>query len=454
MNKKLQIDPGIFKAYDIRGIYKENLNEDTARDIGRAFAGILKPTKVVVGQDGRTSSPALTEAVIQGLTSVGVDIIRIGQVSTDMYYYACATKELPGIMVTASHNPKEYNGFKMVREIPYLLSGEEGIQDIRALIEAGNFPASVDKLGKIEDLDIMQGFIEKVTSLADISKLKPMKIIADTANGMVGLSLLELFKRIPQIKLTPMYFEIDGTFPNHGGDPLLAENRAELQHRVASEGFDLGFAFDPDGDRFFCIDKKGRFIPGDFMTAILSRYFLNKKPGATIVYDVRASWAVKDTIKANQGKGLYNRVGHAYIKKRMSDEKAVFGGEVTGHYYFEDFYGCDSGLVPLIYLLDLLSNSDKSLDEIVDEYEAKYFLSGEINSQVPDVSATLAKIKDQYSDGAKKIIEIDGITIENEDWRFNVRGSNTEPLIRLNLEAKNQKLMERKRDELLKLIRN
>ena len=448
------IDPSIFKAYDIRGIYGSNLDEEIARDVGRAFAFILKPSKVVVGQDGRTSSPGLAEAIVEGLVAVGVDVVKIGQVSTDMYYYACATQNLPGIMVTASHNPKEYNGFKMVREIPYLLSGDEGIQDIREAIESGNLPDPVDQPGKIEELNVTKGFIDKVMSLVDAKKFKPMKVIADTANGMVGPSLAELFKNIPQVKLTPMYFEVDGTFPNHGGDPLIFENRAELQERVKSEGYDLGFAFDPDGDRFFCIDNRGRFISGDFLTAILSKYFLEKTPGATIVYDVRASLAVKDTIESKGGKALYNRVGHAFIKKRMIDEQAVFAGEVSGHYYFADFYGCDSGLAPMMYLLDLLSKSDKSLDQIVDEFESKYFISGEINSQVPDVPSTLAKVKEIYGASAKNVIEIDGITIENENWRFNVRGSNTEPLIRLNLEAQNKTLMEQKRDEVLKLIRS
>jgi phosphomannomutase len=247
---------------------------------------------------------------------------------------------------------------------------------------------------------------------------------------------------------------VDGTFPNHGGDPLILENRSELQERVKNEGYDLGFAFDPDGDRFFCIDKKGRFVPGDFMTAILSLYFLNKNPGATIVYDIRASLAVKDTIEQKGGKALYNRVGHAFIKKRMSDEQAVFGGEVTGHYYFKDFYGCDSGVAPMVYLLDLLSKSDKTLDQIIDEYNTKYIISGEINNKVPDVQVVLNKIKDKYADGAKNVIEVDGITAEFDDWRFNVRGSNTEPLIRLNLEANSKELMEQKRDELLALIRS
>jgi phosphomannomutase len=449
-----KINPSIFKAYDIRGIYGENLDEEVANSIGRAFAAILEPTTVIVGRDGRTSGPSLTQAVIDGLTGVGVNVINVGQVSTDMYYYACATKKLPGIMVTASHNPKEYNGFKMVKNIPYLLSGDEGIQEIRQVIESDKFPLKTSQPGKVENFAVMDGFVQKVLSLVDVSKLRPMKVIADTANGMVGPSLTELFKNIPQIKLTPMYFEIDGTFPNHGGDPLLEENRAELQQRVLGEGYDLGFAFDPDGDRFFCIDKKGRFVSGDFMTAVLSSYFLKVHPKSTIVYDIRASKAVPDTIKSGGGRALYNRVGHAFIKKRMSDEGAIFAGEVSGHYYFTDFYGCDSGVTPMIYLLDMLSKTDKSLDQIVDEYSSKYFISGEINSKVPDVQKILNNVKDKYAPDAKNVIEVDGINIENESWRFNVRGSNTEPLIRLNLEANSQKLMEQKRDELLALIRS
>jgi phosphomannomutase len=450
----MKVDPAIFKAYDIRGIYGENLFEETANAIGKAFAVILKPTTVIVGRDGRVSGTSLTKTLIDGLTSVGVNVIDVGQVSTDMYYYACATKKLPGIMVTASHNPKEYNGFKMVRDIPYLLSGDEGIQDIRKVIEGDDFPPKAEQVGNVEKYPVMHGFVQKILSLVDTKSLKPMKIIADTANGMVGPTLTEIFKNIPQIGLTPMYFDVDGTFPNHGGDPLVAENRAELQERVKNEGFDLGVAFDPDGDRFFCIDKKGRFVSGDFLTAILSSYFLKKKPKATIVYDIRASKAVPDTIEAAGGKAIYNRVGHAFIKKRMSDEKAVFGGEVTGHYYFKEFYGCDSGVAPMMFLIDLLSNSDKTLDQILDDYKKKYFISGEINNKVPDVQSVLARIKKIYASDAKNVIEIDGITIELEDWRFNVRGSNTEPLIRLNLEANSNELMEQKRDEILTLIRN
>lgn len=450
----MHVDPSIFKAYDIRGIYGETLNEDIATAVGKAFTQILKPTTVIVGRDGRVSSPALKEALVTGLTSVGVNVIDIGMVSTDMYYYACATKQLPGIMVTASHNPKEYNGFKMVRQIPYLLSGDEGIQDIRALVEADNLPTDAAQAGTVETWSVMEGFITKMLSLVDVTKLKPMKVVADTANGMVGPSLTELFKHIPQIQLVPMYFEPDGTFPNHGGDPLQAENRRELEERVPAEGADLGFAFDPDGDRFFCIDKKGRFVSGDFMTALMGQYFLTKQPGATIVYDIRASHAVPDLITAAGGKALYNRVGHAFIKKRMTDEHAVFGGEVTGHYYFADFFFCDSGIAPMLYLMEYLSQSDKTLDQLVDELGQTYFISGEINTKGVDSATVLKKIEDTYGPQAQEVLHVDGVSLIFDDWHFNVRASNTEPLVRLNLEAKTQAQMEAKRDEVLAVIRS
>ncbi len=450
----MQVDPSIFKSYDIRGVYGTQLFDETAEMVGKGFAKVLQPTTVVVGRDARVSSPSLHAGVIKALNSVGVNVIDIGMVSTDMYYFACATKKLPGVMITASHNPQEYNGFKMVRQIPYLLSGDEGIQDIRKVIEADDFPPPAAIPGTVEQWHVMDGFVEKILSLVDVSALKPMKVLCDTANGMVGPSLVELYKRIPQIELVPMYFEPDGTFPNHGGDPLQEANRAELQRRVPAEGADLGFAFDPDGDRFFCVDKRGRFVSGDFLTALLSEYFLKKHPGAPIVYDIRASHAVPDTINRLGGKPLYNRVGHAYIKKRMMDEQAVFGGEVTGHYYFADFFYCDSGVAPMLFIMDLLAHSDQTLDQMLDQLGEKYFISGEINTKGVDAAQVFAKIEAKYKAEAKEDIRIDGITFEFDDWHLNVRASNTEPLVRLNLEATSQALMEQKRDEVLALIRS
>lgn len=449
----MQVDAGIFKAYDIRGVYGASLFDQTAAAVGKAFAKVLNPTTVIVGRDARVSSPVLHQHLVEGLTSVGVNVIDVGMVSTDMYYYACAEKKLPGIMVTASHNPKEYNGFKMVRQIPYLLSGDEGIQDIRQVIERDDFPAAAVTPGTVESWSIMAGFIERILSLVKYQDLKPMKVVIDTANGMVGPSLNELFKSLPQLTLVPMYFDPDGNFPNHGGDPLLEENRRELMARVVSEGADLGFAFDPDGDRFFCIDRQGRFVSGDFMTAILAQYFLKKYPGGSIVYDIRASHAVPDLITAAGGKAFYNRVGHAFIKKRMMDEGAVFGGEVTGHYYFKDFYFCDSGLAPMLYIMDLLSHAEQTLDQMIDQLGQKYFISGEINTKGVDVKTVIQKIRDLYGPQAQQVLEVDGISCIMDGWHFNVRGSNTEPLVRLNLEATSQALMEAKRDEVLQVIR-
>lgn len=448
------IDKSIFKAYDIRGVYGEGLFDELADKIGRAFSVVVEPETVIVGRDARISSPVLHEQLIKGLRAVGVNVIDIDMVSTDMYYYACATKGLPGIMVTASHNPKEYNGFKMVKKIPQLLSGEEGIQDIYQLIAEDKLPANAETEGSLESWDIMDEFIDKIMSLADSSKFKPMKLVVDTSNGMVGPSFVELFKKIPQVEYIPMYFEPDGTFPNHGGDPLKEENRRELQERVVSEGADLGITFDPDGDRFFCIDSTGRFVSGDFMTAIMAQYFLEKNPGASIVYDIRASHAVPNLIEEAGGKSFYNRVGHAFIKKRMMEEDAVFGGEVTGHYYFKDYFMCDSGLAPVMYLLDLLSHKEETLAEIVDELEKIYFISGEINTKGVDKNEVFKKIEEKYGPDAKEIIRVDGITLLYDGWHFNVRASNTEPLVRLNLEADSKELMEEKRDEILAVIRS
>lgn len=448
----MQVDPSIFKAYDIRGIYEENLFDDTAEAIGKAFAKVIQPNTVIIGRDGRVSSPVLSKKLINALREVGVHIIDIGMVSTDMYYFACATKKLPGIMVTASHNPKEYNGFKMVKQIPQLLTGDDGINEIRDLILADNLPRTAQTKGNLEEWNVMDEFITKILSLVDHTSLKPMKILADTANGMVGPSLEALFKQIPQLELVPMYFTPDGTFPNHGGDPLQAENRAELQTRVPAEKADLGFAFDPDGDRFFCIDSKGRFVSGDFMTAILSEYFLKRTPGSAIVYDIRASQAVPDMITKAGGKPLYNRVGHSYIKARMMEQDAVFGGEVSGHYYFKDFFFCDSGLAPMMYLLDLLSHSEKTLAQILDSLEETYYISGEINTKGVNKDIVFSRIEELYTKSAREVLYVDGISVFYDTWNFNVRASNTEPLVRLNLEASSKELMIEKRDELLKLI--
>ncbi len=447
----MQVNPSIFKAYDIRGIYPTELNEEIAYLIGRAFVTFLGAETVIVGRDMRTSGPSLFDAVTRGIMDQGADVADIGMVSTDQYYFACTQLGFPGMMVTASHNPKQYNGFKMVRRMPYLLSGDEGIQDLRRLVESEAFPAPTRR-GERREYDFKEQFVQKVLSLIDVAAIKPLKVIVDTGNGMVGPILQEVYARLP-VQLTGMYLDPDGTLPNHGLDPLMPENRAELQQRVKDEGADIGFAFDGDGDRFFAIDDRGEFISGDFLTAILGRYLLEKEPGAKILYDVRASWAVPDEVRAAGGIPLVERVGHAFIKRRMANEDAIFAGEVSGHYYFKAFAFADSGIIPSLYLLEMLSKRGVKMSELLGQLESRYFISGEINSRVSNVPAKLNEIAERYSDG--KIERIDGISVSYDTWHFNVRGSNTEPLIRLNLESiASRAEMEAKRDEVLALIRS
>ncbi len=448
----MQVDPKIFKAYDIRGIYPTQLNEDVAYAVGRAFVTFLKVGTVIVGRDMRLSSPSLAKNVIRGLTDQGADVIDIGMVSTDQYYYACATLGYAGIMVTASHNPKQYGGFKMVRKMPQLLSGDAGIQDLRRIVENDDFAPMPAQKGTVTPKNLSSDFVDYVLSLVDVGSLKPLNVIADTGNGMVGPSLKRVYEKLP-VSLTGMYLEPDGNLPNHGLDPLQPENRAELQQRVVAAGADIGFAFDGDGDRFFTIDDRGNFVPGDFLTALMGQYFLERYSGAKILYDVRASWAVPDLISAAGGIPLMERVGHAFIKRRMAKENAVFAGEVTGHYYFKDFFFADSGIVPSLIILEMISKKGEKLSQMLEKLEAKYFISGEINSHIEgDPKAKMQELANTFRDG--KIEWLDGVAVTYPDWHFNVRPSNTEPLLRLNLEATSQVLMEEKRDLVLGIIRN
>lgn len=446
----MQIDPSIFKAYDIRGIYPEQLDEEAACAIGRAFVAFLQADSAVVGRDMRVSSPQIFAALAQGLAEQGADVIDIGMVSTDQYYYACARLEKAGLMVTASHNPPEYNGFKMVRRMPYLLSGDDGIHDLRRIVEEESFPVP-SRTGDRTRKDLSAEFVQCILGLIDATELKPLKVVVDTGNGMVGPILQRVYEHLP-VELTGMYLEPDGRVPNHGLDPLQPQNREELQQRVKSTGADVGFAFDGDGDRFFVIDDRGEFVPGDFLTALMGCYLLEKYPGARIIHDVRASWAVADLIGENGGEALMERVGHAFMKSRMVQEKAAFGGEVTGHYYFRSFFNADSGLVPSLVLLEMLSRRGRRLSELLAPLESRYFISGEINSSVEDPQAKIGALAALYGDGG--IEWVDGLSVSYDDWHFNVRPSNTEPLLRLNLEAMNKGLMEEKREEVLGIIRS
>lgn len=446
----MKVDPTIFKAYDIRGVYPLQLNEKIAYLVGRSFAEFLKPKKVIVGRDMRLSGHVLKNNLIAGLTDQGVDVVDVGMVSTDAYYFVCSKLGIPGIMVTASHNPKEFNGFKMVRKMPYLLSGDEGIQDIRKLVENGKFSNPARK-GKIEKRDYTGQFVKRILSFVNKKDIRPLKIIADTANGMVGPFLTKLYSHLP-VKLKLIYGKPDGNLPNHGLDPLMPENRARIEKMVVAQKADLGIMFDGDGDRFFAIDDRGKFVSGDFLTAILAKYLLEKHPKSKIIYDIRASWAVPDLVAENGGKSMFERVGHAFIKRRMADENGLFAGEITGHYYFRDFNYSDSGLIPSLLVLEMLSRKKVKMSDLLKPLEKKYFISGEINSKVADPVSKIKQLTKKYSDGQQNML--DGITVFYKDWHFNVRISNTESLLRLNLDAKSKTLMEEKRDEILKLIRS
>ena len=446
----MQVNPSIFKAYDIRGVYPDDVNDEVGYALGRAFATFLKVDLVIVGRDMRLSGPHLFKALTRGLMDQGADVVDVGMVSTDQFYFACATLAGAGIMITASHNPKQYNGFKLVRRMPYLLSGDEGIQDLRRVIE-GDLYAAPRRTGTMAHRDLSEQFIEKVLSLIDVASLRPMKVIADTCNGMAGPILKRVFERLP-VQLVGMYLEPDGSLPNHGLDPLQPENRAELQQRVTDEHADVGFAFDGDGDRFFTIDDKGRFVPGDFLTALMAGHFLDRHPGSKIIHDLRASWAVADRVTRGGGIPLMERVGHAFIKRRMADEGAVFAGEVTGHYYFREFFYADSGIVPSLVVLEMLSKSDVRLSQLLQVLEDQYHISGEINTRITgDPQAKMQELAAVYGDA--EVNWLDGVSVLYPDWRFNARPSNTEPLLRLNLEARSEDLMEQKRDEVLQIIR-
>ncbi len=461
----MNVSPSIFKAYDVRALYPSELNEDIAREIGRAYvaylcslagsmAGSGGATRIAVSRDMRTSSPSLAAAFIDGALAQGADVVDFGMMGTDMLYFAVARDGFEGgAQITASHNPGGYNGIKMVRREAFPLSGDAGIGDIRDMVIAGTIPAPARPRGQRETREILGDYIERVLSFIDPSAIKPFNVVLDAGSGMGGLVAPKLFDRLP-CKTTRLCFEIDGTFPNHEANPLIAENRRDIIERVVAEGADIGIAWDGDADRCFFIDGQGEFIAGDFITALLAQAFLMKHAGENIVYDVRASYAVKDTVKAFGGTALMNRVGHAFIKRRMREDNAIFGGEVTGHYYFRDYYYADNGFIPALLILELMSKTGKTLSELLAPFRAKYFISGEINSNVGDMSAIdgrLAALAAKYGDG--HTYTVDGFSVEYPDWHFNVRPSNTEPLLRLNLEAKTATMMEAKRDEVLAVIR-
>jgi phosphomannomutase len=452
--KSSAINPSIFKAYDVRGLYPSEVNEDAARQIGRGFVAYLKAKRIAVSRDMRLSSPAVAAAFIDGARQQGADVVDYGMLATDMMYYAVARDHHDGgAQITASHNPKQYNGIKLVRREAFPLSGEAGLGEIRDMIASGTLPSPADRPGTVSTLDVMDDYVAHVMSFIDPSIVKPFNVVLDAGSGMAGIVAPKLFERLP-CKTTRLCFEVDGTFPNHEANPLIEENRRDIVERVVRERADIGIAWDGDADRCFFIDGTGEFIAGDFVTALLAEAFLLRHPGSKVVYDLRASYAVKDMVAKYGGTALMNRVGHAFFKKRMREEGAIFGGEVTGHYYFRDNFYADNGFIPALLMLELMSRKGQTLHELLAPLRAKYFISGEINTKMPDMRVVQEKVDalgSRYSDA--KTYTMDGVSVEYPDWHFNVRASNTEPLIRLNLEATTQQEMERRRDEVLEFIR-
>ena len=445
------LDPKVFKAYDVRGIYPAEIDEDGARAIGRAFVEEFGPKRIAVGHDMRVSSPGMAAAAIAGAAKAGADVLELGLVGTEMVYFAVGELGLDGgIAVTASHNPKDYTGLKIVREGALPVGGESGLLEIRDRAMSGDSPGNGPK-GTVEPYDLWPGYVERVLSFVDPKAIEPLKIVIDAANGMGGVMMPPVLEHLPQLEVVRCFFEPDGTFPNHLPNPLLPENREFIVAKTLDEGADFGAAFDGDADRCFFVDDSGEFVPGDFVTALFAESVLAKEPGAKIIYDVRASWAVPQTIERAGGVPLINRVGHAFIKQRMREEHAAFGGEVSGHYYFRDFSQADSGVVPFLLMLELVSKRG-SLSEVLRPFRERFFITGELNTPVEDVDAKLRELEERF--GAEgRVSHLDGLSVEADDWHFNVRPSNTEPLLRLNLEALDAELMERKRDEVLAVIR-
>jgi phosphomannomutase len=444
------LDPEAFKAYDVRAVYPSQLDEAGAYATARSFVEVFAPERIAVGRDMRLSSPAIAGAVIEGAADGGAHVVDLGMVGTEMVYFATGKLGLEGgIMVTASHNPKQYTGLKIVSVGALPVGGESGLGEIRDRALAADWRPAVR--GSVEVEDIWDPFVAAALSFVDLEAIAPLKVVVDAANGMAGTMLPRILAHLPQVEVVRFYFEPDGSFPHHEPNPLLPENREFIVATTLSENASFGVAYDGDADRCFFVDDTGTFVPGDFTTALFAESMLAREPGAKIIYDVRASWAVPRTIEAAGGIALVNRVGHSFIKQRMRDEDALFAGEVSAHYYFREFSRADSGVVPFLLMLELLSRRGERLSEILAPLRSRYFLSGEINSPVPDVERKLAELEERFGPEGR-VSHLDGLSVEADDWHMNIRPSNTEPLLRLNLEALSEALMERKRDEVLAAI--
>uniref|UniRef100_A0A7C2BGX5 Phosphoglucosamine mutase n=1 Tax=Thermomicrobium roseum TaxID=500 RepID=A0A7C2BGX5_THERO len=438
----------VFKAYDVRGIYPTELDEQLAYRIGRAFALYLRPRQVVVGRDMRVSSPALADAVIRGLLDQGVDVTDVGLVSTDALYFAVGKYRFDGgIMVTASHNPPEYNGFKLCREEAQALSLDHGIGEIRELVIKGEFPEP-ERPGTLTRRDILDDFAAHVLSFIDPTVIKPFTVAIDAGNGMGGLIAPKVLGRLP-LRIIPLYFELDGRFPHHVPNPIEPENVRDLQRTIVEQHADFGIAFDGDADRMFILDEHGRLVGGDMITALVAKALLQKYPGAKIVYNLICSRAVPEVIRAHGGIPIRSRVGHSFIKALMREHDAIFGGEHSGHFYFRENWYADSGIIAAVTVLELLSREGVTVSQAIAPID-RYFRSGEINVEAHDFAAVLQALEEHFRDG--QIDHLDGLTVEYADWWFNARPSNTQPLLRINVEATTPELLQQKTQEVLTVI--
>lgn len=436
----------IFKAYDIRGVYPEELDEDAARRIGAAFASFVPSEKIVVGRDMRTSSSPLATAFAQGVTSAGKSVIDIGEVSTDTCYYASGKLDLPAAMFTASHNPARYNGLKLSLAGAAPISGDTGLAEIRDRANELDVPEGP---AEVEERDVLSEYADHCRSFVDNRVFRPLKVAVDAGNGMAGKTVPMVFEPLP-FEVVPLFFELDGTFPNHPANPIEPENLVALQQKVLEEGCDIGIAFDGDADRVFLVDERAQAVTGSTTTALVASRVLAKHPGEAVLYNLICSWSVPEVISEYGGRPIRTRVGHSFIKQTMAETGAIFGGEHSAHYYFRDNYRADSGMIAALFVLEALSEADVPLSGLLRPFD-RYFASGEINSEVADQEGAIEKLAVHYADGKED--RTDGLTVEYEDWWFNCRASNTEPLLRLNLEARTKDLMTSKRDEVLNLIR-
>ena len=445
----------VIKAYDVRGLVDSQITPDFAFALGAAFARFLQgerePARVVIGEDMRPSSSELAEAFADGLNSQGFDAIRIGLASTDMLYFASGKLNLPGTMFTASHNPAAYNGMKLCKSGARPIGKESGLVTIRNNMKEG-VPLKLSQSGTTSHQDLLGDYGDFLLSLFDkeaISSARPLKVVVDAGNGMAGYTAPAVLAQL-NVEVIPMYFELDGTFPNHEANPIDPENLRDLQKRVLEVGADIGLAFDGDADRCFLVDERGELVNPSALTSLIAVRELKRKPGSTIIYNLISSKAVPEIVIENGGTPVRSRVGHSYIKKLMAETGAVFGGEHSGHFYFADFWRADSGMLAALFALSELGASDQPLSTLLQKYN-RYFASGEINTQVADAQASIARVKERFA--SFELDEMDGLTVRASDWWFNLRPSNTEPLLRLNVEADSAELMASKRDELLALIR-